>query len=187
MGRRRLSLPETAAGGAIPDPFPPDLQWPFGRLEFLTRDEVRSSAYEIFFIACRSTSAGGRLAVATGDNHEGAKTVAGAKNMVVVSRLKQSLGLRSRKTRSMVGAKPMTSAEIMRRQMGAAEQTDGRLRKTLARCLVGPQVSPCISSFSENKYFIHSQTNLLVVDAQEGGITCASHGAPSTHQDLRVC
>jgi hypothetical protein len=68
-----------------------------------------------------------------------------------MSRLKQSLGLRARKTRSMVGTRPMTSAEIMRRQMGVTEQTDGRLRKTLARCLVGPQVSHAFRH-SENKY-----------------------------------
>lgn len=141
MGRHRLSSPESAVGGAIPDPFPPDLQWPFGQLDSLNRDDVRSSAYEIFFTACRSASAGGRLTVA-GDNHEGqgTKASAGAKNMVVTSRLKRLVGLRARKTRSMVGARPMTSAEIMRRQMGASEQTDSLVRKTLARCLVGPQM-----------------------------------------------
>ncbi|CAM0874845.1 unnamed protein product [Alopecurus aequalis] len=148
MARHRLSLQETVAGGAIPDPFPPDLRWPFGCLSSLSRDEVRCSAYEIFFAACRSTSAGGRHAVA-GENHEGGqgtKTLAGGKNMVVTSHLKRSLGLRARKTRSMVGARPMTSAEIMRRQMGVSEETDGRVRKTLARCLVGPQLPKKVES-----------------------------------------
>ncbi|XP_024311454.1 uncharacterized protein LOC106865446 [Brachypodium distachyon] len=40
----------------------------------------------------------------------------------------------------MVGAWPVTSAEIMRRQMGVNEQTDGRIRKTLTRFLIGPQL-----------------------------------------------
>ncbi|XP_019181497.1 PREDICTED: uncharacterized protein LOC109176504 [Ipomoea nil] len=35
------------------------------------------------------------------------------------------------------GRRPMTSAEIMRRQMGVTEQSDNRLRKTLLRTLVG--------------------------------------------------
>lgn len=38
------------------------------------------------------------------------------------------------------GRRPMTSAEIMRRQMKVTEQSDNRLRKTLMRTLVG-QVS----------------------------------------------
>ncbi|WVZ81479.1 hypothetical protein U9M48_028852 [Paspalum notatum var. saurae] len=158
MGRHRLSassLPE-AAGGAIPDPFPPELLWPFGRLDALNQDELRESAYEIFFLACRSTPAGTRpsaAAVPVVGGRAGAATPTrpeAAKNMAVTSRLKRALGLRARKTRPMVGAagkagtgggRPMTSAEIMRRQMGVTEQTDSRVRKTLARCLVGPQMS----------------------------------------------
>ncbi|CAN6236784.1 unnamed protein product [Urochloa humidicola] len=144
MGRRRLSassLPE-ADGAIIPDPFPPELRWPFGRLDALGQDELRESAYEIFFAACRSSApagtraspgaAGGRAAAAP-PGGGGAKT----NNMAVTSRLKRALGLRARKTRPAV----MASAEMMRRQMGVSEQTDGRLRKTLVRCLVGPQMS----------------------------------------------
>ena len=150
MGRRRLSassLPEAA--GAIPDPFPPDLPWPFGRLDALSQDELRESAYEIFFSACRSSSttpAGTRPSAAAGGRAAGA--AGGAKNMAVTSRLKRALGLRARKARPMAGAggRPMPSAEIMRRQMGVSEQTDGRLRKTLVRCLVGPQMSKKVES-----------------------------------------
>ncbi|TVU08153.1 hypothetical protein EJB05_41542, partial [Eragrostis curvula] len=179
VGRRRLSassLPEAA--GAIPDPFPPELRWPFGRLESLNRDELRESAYEIFFTACRSTSnhaAGTRLSSSStssatptspgaGDrDHHHSRTgsatptrhdaAGGAKNMAVTSKLKRALGLHARKTRPMVGggggagnkatagSRPMTSAEIMRRQMGVTEQSDLRVRKTLVRSLVGPQMS----------------------------------------------
>ncbi|CAN6269908.1 unnamed protein product [Urochloa humidicola] len=148
MGRRRLSassLPE-AAGGVIPDPFPPELRWPFGRLDALSQNELRESAYEIFFAACRSSSApaGTRPSAAAGGRAAAPALNAGgrAKNMAVTSRLKRALGLRARKTRPMV----MASAEIMRRQMGVSEQTDGRLRKTLVRCLVGPQMSRKVES-----------------------------------------
>ncbi|CAO2044374.1 unnamed protein product [Urochloa humidicola] len=148
MGRRRLSassLPE-AAGGAIPDPFPPELRWPFGRLDALTQDELQASAYEVFFAACRSSSspAGTRPSVTAGGRVAASALNAGggAKNMVVTSRLKRALGLRARKSRTMV----MASAEIMRRQMGVSEQTDGRLRKTMVRCLVGPQMSRKVES-----------------------------------------
>ncbi|CAL5070974.1 unnamed protein product [Urochloa decumbens] len=155
MGRRRLSassLPE-AAGAIIPDhPFPPELRWPFGRLDALSQDELRESAYEIFFAACRSSttpaagagtrSAAGRAAPAAAGATSPTGGGGGAKNMAVTSRLKRALGLRARKTRPMV----MASAEMMRRQMGVSEQTDGRLRKTLVRCLVGPQMSRKVES-----------------------------------------
>ncbi|OEL27597.1 hypothetical protein BAE44_0011384 [Dichanthelium oligosanthes] len=154
MGRRRLSassLPEAA--GAIPDPFPPELRWPFGRLDSLNQNELRESAYEIFFSACRSSTPAGTRPSAAAGGRAGAATTATAgvaKNMAVTSRLKRALGLRARKTRPMVvagaGGRPMTSAEIMRRQMGVTEQTDGRLRKTLVRCLVGPQMPKKVES-----------------------------------------
>ncbi|KAK9009441.1 hypothetical protein V6N11_035973 [Hibiscus sabdariffa] len=35
-----------------------DLQWPFGHLDGLDCDDIRETAYEIFFTACRSTSGG---------------------------------------------------------------------------------------------------------------------------------
>lgn len=73
--------------------------------------------------------------------------------MVANSRIKRSLGLRTRRARVMtqMGSpmagggtaspvkfkRPMTSAEIMRQQMGVTEQIDNRLRKTLTRSLVG--------------------------------------------------
>ncbi|AQK95287.1 hypothetical protein ZEAMMB73_Zm00001d010939 [Zea mays] len=160
--RRRLSassLPEAA--GAIPSALPPELRWPFARLEALTQDELRESVYEIFFCACRSAPGGGtRPSAAARGSRGGAATPTrpppevssptsgGAKNMAVTSRLKRALGLRARNTRPTVGAggRPLTSAEIMRRQMGVSEQTDARLRKTLVRSLVGPQMSRKVDS-----------------------------------------
>ena len=162
--RRRLSasssLPEAAAG-AIPSPLPPELRWPFARLDVaLTHDELRESAYEIFFCACRSTPAGAAArpsAAGRGSSRGGAAAATttsppaatgGAKNMAVTSRLKRALGLRATNTRPTVGAggRPLTSAEIMRRQMGVSEHTDGRVRKTLVRSLVGPQMSRKVDS-----------------------------------------
>lgn len=40
----------------------------------------------------------------------------------------------------------MTLAEIMRWQMGVSEETDSRVRKTLVRCLVGPQMPKKVES-----------------------------------------
>ena len=41
-----------------------DLLWPFGKLEGIERDDVRETAYEIFFTACRSSPGfGGRNAL----------------------------------------------------------------------------------------------------------------------------
>lgn len=80
--------------------------------------------------------------------------------MVVSSKIKRALGLRTRKAsppmRAMIESaaafggnagpgspaakgkqRPMTSAEIMRRQMGVTDECDARLRKTLTRTLVG--------------------------------------------------
>ncbi|GJN01197.1 hypothetical protein PR202_ga18444 [Eleusine coracana subsp. coracana] len=168
MGRR-LSL-----AGAIPDPFPPELRWPFGRLDSLNSDELRESAYEIFFTACRSSShhqlspPGPGCRTPTTTRPEGAAAAAGAKNMAVTSRLKRALGLRARKTRPMVGGRPMTSAEIMRRQMGVTEQSDGRVRKTLVRSLVGPQLLRHLkpSDFSDaNEYRAWQLRQLNVLEA----------------------
>ncbi|KAL6844279.1 hypothetical protein ACP4OV_025952 [Aristida adscensionis] len=144
-GPRRVS-----AGGAIPDPFPPELRWPFGRLDSLSTDDLRESAYEIFFAACRSTSPGTRVTAGDRTPTRAEAAAGGAKNMAVTSRVKRALGLRARKARPMVGAgaggRPMTSAEIMRRQMGVSEHSDGRVRKTLVRSLVGPQLSKKVES-----------------------------------------
>ncbi|KAM5553279.1 protein unc-13 [Rosa sericea] len=165
----------------------PDLVWPFGKLDGIDRDDIRETAYEIFFTACRSSPGfGGRNALVFYSNHEngsgeGGGSGAGPKPSGVVttpiSRIKRALGLkmlkRSPSRRMSSGGRsspsspngastmerspstmergsgmsftappsrprrPMTSAEIMRQQMRVTEQSDGRLRKTLMRTLVG--------------------------------------------------
>lgn len=101
-----------------------------------------------------------------GPGSPGAK--AGGTMMVVNSRIKKALGLKSRRSSMMrlmnqTGAtsnsgmaspgrgvaspgrvkRPMTSSEIMRQQMRVTELSDNRLRKTLMRTLVG-QVLPTL-------------------------------------------
>lgn len=168
MGRRRLS-----SGSSFPDESldggggagAAELRWPFGRLDSIDRDELRESAYEVFFTSCRSApgfggrnplsyfpasdaaGGGGGAAVEGGGGGGGA----GSGMTVVTSRIKRALGLRTRRAAPMrpmgspaaagkVRQRPMTSAEIMRQQMGVTELSDNRLRKTLMRSLVG-QVS----------------------------------------------
>ncbi|PKU72538.1 protein unc-13 homolog [Dendrobium catenatum] len=160
-----------------------EINWPFGaRLGTLRRSDLRETAYEIFFMSCRSSPGfGNRGAIAYvgswGDVVEAPYTqqpaVVGPKGgtgmMVVTSRVKSTLGLKARRPppmramnslalrsvanlhaaspnspgRNFVPSspgrikRPMTSAEIMRRQMRVTEQSDNRLRKILMRSFVG--------------------------------------------------
>ncbi|XP_064947629.1 protein unc-13 homolog [Musa acuminata AAA Group] len=143
-----------------------ELQWPFGRLDALGRDELRESAYELFVACCRFSQGSSGRAPPSRHPADGsdAGTKAGAGIMSATSRVKGALGLRGRLAapmRTMVNSgspvtlpsaagtatalspagkqkqRPMTSAEIMRHQMGVTEQSDTRLRKTLMRFLAG--------------------------------------------------
>ncbi|XP_020590020.1 uncharacterized protein LOC110031243 [Phalaenopsis equestris] len=151
-----------------------DLEWPFGRIEAVDRDELRETAYELFFASCRSSPGfGGRNPLSfypsshQQPSPEGGSPAAnpGTGIMIGNSRIKRALGLRTRRGSppmrpisvhspspvvSVGGAvggvshgagrlkqRPMTSAEIMRQQMGVTEQSDNRLRKTIMRTLVG--------------------------------------------------
>ncbi|KAI4371920.1 hypothetical protein MLD38_010215 [Melastoma candidum] len=123
MASRRDSLP-----GPLPKPLPRiataadllshDLDWPFGKLEGLHVDDVRETAYEIFFAACRSSPAfSGRGALthhssASQDRVDGGgigngspgtsgsgtgSPVAGRQNgvgMAPISKVKKALGLK---------------------------------------------------------------------------------------------
>ncbi|KAG5051138.1 hypothetical protein JHK87_003336 [Glycine soja] len=135
-----------------------DLAWPFRDLEGLDHDDIRETAYEIFFTACRSSPGfGGRSPITFYSKHDGSGE--GRSTPVSqTSRVKQALGLRmlrsSLSQRIMVSApaspvtersprsravprRTVTMAEVMRLQMGVSEQSDSRLRKTLVRTLVG--------------------------------------------------
>ena len=86
------------------DVFENDLVWPFNKLDGIDRDDVRETAYEIFFTACRSAPGfGGRNALAfysssnpenggNGDGPSGPKT--NAVVMTPTSRIKRTLGLK---------------------------------------------------------------------------------------------
>ncbi|WJX18752.1 hypothetical protein P8452_08521 [Trifolium repens] len=77
-----------------------EIEWPFQKLEGLNADEVRETAYEIFFTSCRSSPGfGGRHALTFYSNHEnnGGSGDGGKVNQVVTkptSRVKRALGLR---------------------------------------------------------------------------------------------
>ncbi|CAK7327299.1 unnamed protein product [Dovyalis caffra] len=93
------------------DPADTDLSWPFGDLEGLDKDDVRETAYEVFFTACRSSPGfgGGRNAINFYSNHQhqhhdgdgagtGSPTGRMGSGPVVVmsptSRIKRALGLK---------------------------------------------------------------------------------------------
>ncbi|CAN6883396.1 unnamed protein product [Brassica oleracea] len=66
---RRESFSDTATSTVCPDT---DLLWPFGKLDGLDKDEIRETAYEIFFAACRSSPGfGGRTALTFYSKHNG--------------------------------------------------------------------------------------------------------------------
>ncbi|WVZ15212.1 hypothetical protein V8G54_012778 [Vigna mungo] len=139
-----------------------DLAWPFQELEGLDHDDIRETAYEVLFTACRSSPGfGGRSAITFYSKHDG-NSGGKSPGVTQTSKLKLALGLkmmrsslsqrvmmsatastpaspvteRSPRSRS-VPRRAMTMAEVMRLQMGVSEQSDNRLRKTLVRTLVG--------------------------------------------------
>lgn len=84
-----------------------DLCWPFGTLEGLDHDDIRTTAYEIFFTSCRSSPGfGGRNAIqfysseSNGGDHASGGTGSPAKagghgvGMAVTSKIKRALGLK---------------------------------------------------------------------------------------------
>ncbi|XP_058092275.1 protein unc-13 homolog [Magnolia sinica] len=87
-----------------------ELEWPFGKVD-IDRDDLRESAYELFFTACRSSPGfGGRNALtyypAAGaqDNGNKDESCSSPKSiglgMVVTSRIKRALGLKMMKRSS---------------------------------------------------------------------------------------
>ncbi|KHN32837.1 hypothetical protein glysoja_024196 [Glycine soja] len=136
-----------------------NLAWPFGELEGLDHDDIRETAYEIFFTACRSSPGfGGQSPITFYSKHDACNGDGRSLPVSQTSRVKQALGLRmlrsSLSRRIMVSApaspvtersprsqavprRTVTMAEVMRLQMGVSEQSDSRLRKTLMRTLVG--------------------------------------------------
>ena len=130
---RRESHPQSShAGASFAPPRPlapeieyndPDLSWPFGKLEGIDRDDIRETAYEVFFTSCRSSPGfgGGRNALAyyssSHDHHHhhhhhhhghGDSNGSGSPGspgsgrgngvgMVTNSRIKRALGLRTLK------------------------------------------------------------------------------------------
>ena len=144
-----------------------DLTSPFIKLESLSQDDIRETAYEIFFTACRSSLGfGGRHLLLFHSNNQENETKSSHVVMSPTSKVKRALGLKMLKrspSRRMASGgaggvttpsspvrgsspmhhsmsrprRPMTSAEIMRQQMRVTEHNDNRLRKTLTRTLIG--------------------------------------------------
>lgn len=99
--------PEPTAAEApatITVPAPADLVWPFGKVEGLDRDDLRMTAYEIFFTSCRSSPGfgGGRNSLGSYPSESGefgsgpgSPSAKGqGVGMAVTSRVKMALGLK---------------------------------------------------------------------------------------------
>jgi len=125
-----------------------DLSWPFQELEGLDHGDIRETAYEILFTACRSSPGfGGRSAITFYSKHDG-NSDGKSPGVTQTSKMKLALGLkmmrsslsqrvmvsttastpaspvteRSPRSRS-VPRRAMTMAEVMRLQMGVSEQS----------------------------------------------------------------
>ncbi|KAJ7979814.1 DUF810 domain-containing protein [Quillaja saponaria] len=76
-----------------------DLVWPFGNLDGLDRDDIRETAYEVFFTSCRSSPGfGGRNALTFYSHHVDNDGSGSKPNYGIVttptSRVKRALGLK---------------------------------------------------------------------------------------------
>ncbi|PKA55059.1 hypothetical protein AXF42_Ash003696 [Apostasia shenzhenica] len=124
MGRRPSSLSSASETETSVSSADSELEWPFGsRLDTLRRAEIRETAYEIFFMSCRSSAGfggGGRgsiLAVGSGGetlvevSSSPTRPVVGPRGgtgmMAVTSRIKNSLGLKARRPPPMRTMNPM--------------------------------------------------------------------------------
>ncbi|KAJ4773578.1 Gls protein (DUF810) [Rhynchospora pubera] len=139
------------------------LQLPFGRLEGLGRDELRETAYEIYFIVSRgATGMGGHVRhVSNYSNYEIAGNATprfggiGGGMTSVNSKIKSNLGLRTRRVvqvpatpgrpgtaagrREKLHSRPKPVNEMMQQQLGGNEIIDNRLRKMQSLLSAKPQ------------------------------------------------
>ncbi|KAG8375593.1 hypothetical protein BUALT_Bualt10G0116600 [Buddleja alternifolia] len=141
----------TAAAAALPSPF--------GDLTATLSDsDLRSSAYEIFLSANRSTSSKPLTYTPSSNNHTSSPTNTAANGnsnanlqrsltSAAASKMKKALGLRSSSSKRssdsnspVPGGKskrPMTIGELMRVQMRVSEAADSRIRRGLLRISAG--------------------------------------------------
>lgn len=125
MGRRR-SGSSVSRSDTEPDSFPDvatvELDCPFGRIESLSRSDLRETAYEIFFMSCRSSpsfnqtrsgpisyhsnssgDSNGEVSPSTGGHIGGVGPKGGTGMNMVNSKIKKVLGLKARRA-----SQPMT-------------------------------------------------------------------------------
>jgi hypothetical protein len=141
------------------------LQLPFGLLEGLGRNDLRETAYEIYFIVSRgATGLGGHVRHISHVSVEIAgnstpRFGGGGGMSLVNSKLKSNLGLRTRRAvqvastpgrpgtaagkREKIQMRPKPANEIMQQQLGGNEIIDSRLRKMQSLLSAKPQASIC--------------------------------------------
>lgn len=62
---RRQASSSSTTSASRDNELDPDLLWPFGKLNVVDKDDIRETAYEVFFTSCRSSPGfGGRTAIA---------------------------------------------------------------------------------------------------------------------------
>ncbi|ERN18936.1 uncharacterized protein LOC18447307 [Amborella trichopoda] len=135
-----------------------EIGWPFGKVD-LGPEDLRETAYEILFAACRPFPGfGGRSPLTYIPQSENTDAGIGSRmglGLVATSRIKKALGLRTKRTSPKRGGvpnsptstarprqQPFTIAELMRQQMKVSEQGLARLKKALVRIQVGQTRRP---------------------------------------------
>lgn len=138
------------------------LQLPFGRIDGLNRNDLRETAYELYFIVSRGATGGGHVrhishvSVEIVGNATPRFGGGGGGMSVVNSKIKTNLGLRTRRAvqvastpgrpgtaagkREKMQLKPKPANEIMQQQLGGNEIIDSRLRKMQSLLSAKPQV-----------------------------------------------
>ncbi|KAL9225166.1 hypothetical protein vseg_001118 [Gypsophila vaccaria] len=95
-----MLMPPVAASSEREPDSDPDLLWPFGKLDGVEKHDVRETAYEVFFVSCRSSAGFGGRNNNNGDsgnNGLGSPVRGTGVGMVTNSRIKRALGLRTLK------------------------------------------------------------------------------------------
>ncbi|KAF8392150.1 hypothetical protein HHK36_022492 [Tetracentron sinense] len=100
---RRSSLSGSSYTSPSEIDFETDLDWPFGKIDGIDHDDLRETAYEIFFTTCRSSPGfGGRTALtyyptAQDSGEAGGVPRENGVGLVGMSRIKRTLGLKAMK------------------------------------------------------------------------------------------
>ncbi|KMZ69956.1 hypothetical protein ZOSMA_202G00430 [Zostera marina] len=119
---------------------PVDLDWPFGKIDSLNRSSLMETAYEIFFVACRSSPGFGGRNSSNDNNVNGGEvsvsspTTAGRANgvgLVGTSKIKKALGLKTKLAKRGVLSSSSQPCNVLPSSAPSSPRSSGRFRRPL--------------------------------------------------------